>query len=183
MTVRRHTAETRAKISTTQKKRTRTPEHRAKVRDSMLGNTHARGFKHSPETKAKVSETKRGNTDRFQPLPLGSTRISKGYVQVKTAKPDVWELEHRVIMGVPKTDPRIVHHIDGDKLNNDPTNLQIFESQAAHTSHHHNLQFKRCSFCHMERACRYYSQRDVWLCSGPSKCWRRRQTGKPVPIR
>jgi len=44
-------------------------------------------------------------------------------------------------------------------------------------------EFRRCSFCYTERACRYYAQRDVWLCSGPSKCWRRRVTGKPAPIK
>jgi HNH endonuclease len=30
----------------------------------------------------------------------------------------------------------IVHHKDGDKLNNDPSNLEVFASHAAHALHH-----------------------------------------------
>lgn len=43
----------------------------------------------------------------------------------------------------------IVHHIDEDKLNNSPDNLQILESRSAHTSLHNNFDHKtkECSFC------------------------------------
>ncbi len=40
-------------------------------------------------------------------------------------------------------------------------------------------EFRKCAFCYTERTCRYYSQRGIWIClKGPSKCWRRRVTGK-----
>lgn len=32
----------------------------------------------------------------------------------------------------------VVHHIDGDKTNNDPTNLMVFHTKADHTSFHVN---------------------------------------------
>lgn len=33
----------------------------------------------------------------------------------------------------------VVHHIDGDKRNNDPENLVIFRSQSEHAQHHASL--------------------------------------------
>jgi len=47
-----------------------------------------------------------------------------------------WEREHRVIMGLQPGDGKIVHHIDGDKLNNDPRNLRVFSSQSTHNAFH-----------------------------------------------
>ena len=50
------------------------------------------------------------------------------------------ELLHRIVaereLGRKLTASEVVHHIDGDKLNNDPSNLQVFPSQAAHMAHH-----------------------------------------------
>ena len=44
-------------------------------------------------------------------------------------------------------------------------------------------EFHKCAFCYTERTCRYYANRDMWLCTtGPSGCWRRRVTGVPVRI-
>lgn len=48
--------------------------------------------------------------------------------------------EHRVvaegILGRPLGSSEIVHHKDENKLNNDPTNLEVLESQAAHARLH-----------------------------------------------
>ncbi len=47
---------------------------------------------------------------------------------------------HRVVaeqmLGRPLKKGEVVHHIDGNKRNNDPTNLMIFENQAAHAKFH-----------------------------------------------
>lgn len=48
--------------------------------------------------------------------------------------------EHRLVMekkiGRYLTSIEEVHHIDGDKHNNDPKNLQLFATKAEHTRHH-----------------------------------------------
>lgn len=50
--------------------------------------------------------------------------------------------EHRVVMerikGRPLNRNEVVHHIDGNKRNNDPLNLMLFENQAAHAQWHKN---------------------------------------------
>jgi hypothetical protein len=48
---------------------------------------------------------------------------------------------HRIIaeqkLGRPLTDKEVVHHIDGNKLNNHPDNIQVLDSQAEHVRIHH----------------------------------------------
>jgi len=59
-----------------------------------------------------------------------------GYVLMKT--PDGWKLAHRIIMehilGRKLTRREVVDHIDGDRTNNDPENLRLFESQGKHAA-------------------------------------------------
>ncbi len=44
---------------------------------------------------------------------------------------------------------QVVHHIDGNKLNNKPSNLQVFNSQLDHDRHHQN-QYKYNGTWHSE---------------------------------
>lgn len=88
-----------------------------------------------------------GKPSRHTGRPLGSDRKvdSRGYIQVRTNRPGSyrwgWELEHRVVMedvvGRSLRPEEDVHHIDGNKTNNDPVNLVLFESRGAHLRHHY----------------------------------------------
>ena len=57
-----------------------------------------------------------------------------GYVRVNTPKGK--QLEHRAVAGLAYGDPRIAHHRDGDKSNNDPSNLRVFATNGDHSRHH-----------------------------------------------
>ena len=110
------------------------PETRAKQSAASRGNTHRRGSHHTQEARAKLSAA--------QSVQLGSTyRTAQGYVEVKTV--NGWAKEHRVVMGLKPGDPRVVHHIDGDKANNERSNLQVFASRGTHSRHHHQQRRER----------------------------------------
>ena len=53
-------------------------------------------------------------------------------------------LEHRFVMeckiGRYLTSEEVVHHIDFDKLNNEPSNLMLFENQSEHLKFHRELE-------------------------------------------
>lgn len=73
------------------------------------------------------------------PLYMGGS-VMNGYLVI-------WDhgklkKKHRLIMGEPKD--MVVHHKDGNKLNNDPSNLEIM-SKVEHTRLHNTKRSKRCA--------------------------------------
>jgi hypothetical protein len=91
------------------------PETRAKIGDAN------RGRRHSPESRAAFSDAHQ--------LPVGTcTETANGYLKAKVAEPNVWEYVHRLVYEavyghIPYR--YVVHHIDGDQLNNVIENLEI----------------------------------------------------------
>lgn len=74
----------------------------------------------------------------------GGVVLIKGYRFVYSPKhPSVrygrYVAEHRIVaertLGRFLEPHEVVHHIDGDPLNNDPANLQVFQSNAEHLRH------------------------------------------------
>ena len=64
--------------------------------------------------------------------PVGTERNLIGYVEVKTAEPNVWELKHRVIWEQhhgPIPEGRIIRFRDGNRENFDIDNLVLIDKQ------------------------------------------------------
>ncbi len=89
----------------------------------------------------------------FEPKKVGTTYIDyHGYRQiwlgkdesVKYGRKDGYVIEHRKvvqdIIGRPLKKGEIIHHIDGDKLNNVPENLYLCSSVYDHRDIHINLE-------------------------------------------
>lgn len=79
----------------------------------------------------------------------GKKHTAKGYIMLRDPlnvmcdkNGYVWE--HRVVMARhlkrPLLKTEVVHHIDGNKRNNEISNLMLFSSQAEHIAHHKALE-------------------------------------------
>jgi hypothetical protein len=71
-------------------------------------------------------------------LPVGSKRLHKSgnglvYVQVKTAEPNKWDYEHRVVANAPKGVH--VHHINENTQDNRIENLRLVTPQEHRDAH------------------------------------------------
>ena len=93
-------------------------------------------------------------TGELQRLPIGTkrkheSRPSLWYWVIKTAMPDVWEYEHRVLLNAPKH--LHVHHVNGNTLDNSINNL-VAISPKIHRDEHGllgrwSLKYDRCQEC------------------------------------
>lgn len=75
----------------------------------------------------------------------GRHMLKNGYIVVlapdhPSADPRGYVYEHRLVaeetIGRFLIDNEVIHHIDGDKTNNDPSNLHVFPNQSEHMHHH-----------------------------------------------
>lgn len=84
------------------------------------------------ETRGRMSETqfKKGNRPH-NTLPIGAEIVrSDGYIQVKVADPDVWQLKHRLVWekhNGPIPEGGLVVFRDGDPQNTDISNLALID--------------------------------------------------------
>lgn len=85
-------------------------------------------------------ETAKGKNNPF--YKNGKTITSHGYIELSGGNGRRYE--HRVVMeqhlGRKLTSDEVVHHIDGDKKNNDISNLMIFPDTQEHIRFHRRME-------------------------------------------
>lgn len=121
---------------------------------AMRGNTHLLGHRHTEDTRAKIAAANVGRrlsesgrakvsaaktAERHPHWKGGAKLTDDGYRRVRIAK-GRYVLEHRLVMeqhiGRPLLRTEVVHHINGDRLDNRIENLQLFASHTEHLKHH-----------------------------------------------
>lgn len=112
------------------------------VRRFVTGH-NLRVLKRTAAHRAAISaaQTRAWRTKR-QRLPVGSRAIdSNGYVRVKTVPgKGKWLPEHQIVMaqlmGRPLAKGEVVHHVNGDRSDNAPSNLFLCRNASHHNEVH-----------------------------------------------
>lgn len=112
-------------------KKGHTPKNKGRKQVEFMS---AEGIENSAKTRFK-----KGN-ESWNKKPVGSERISNGYIYIKTAEPNKYELKHRMVYRqnfgeIPKA--YNVQFKDGNPLNCTPENLYIV-SKAEQVRHNQN---------------------------------------------
>mgnify|MGYP000856665469 FL=1 len=110
---------------------------------SLRGTTNANKGKASPfKGKTRGPYKQPGTTSYID--SYGYRQVWCGKFEGSRGRKDGYRAEHHLVaedtIGRKLRDGEIVHHIDGDKLNNAPDNLVVFESQSAHRKAHAQLE-------------------------------------------
>ena len=99
---------------------------------------HTKAAAHFSEMNRKLNPTRMTPETRAK---LREARLNSG--EGRTYTKEYGRHAHRVVMerklGRKLKPGEIVHHIDGDKRNNDPENLMLFPSPAEHARYHMRL--------------------------------------------
>lgn len=108
-----------------------TPERRNIFQKGLV--PHNKGKKMNPETYEKCKGTffQKGQVC-VNKKPIGATRITDGYILIKVAEPNVWDLLHRIVYekcygSIPKK--HNVNFKDGNRMNCQPENLFCITKQ------------------------------------------------------
>lgn len=141
------TSETRAKISASKKGQRPSAETLAKLSVSRRGRVV------TPEGRANISAAQKGKPKENQRGEQngnwhGGEKITSGRVCILSrdhphAHDGGYVLRYRLVMeaylGRYLTPEEVIHHVDGDKLNDDLSNLMLFHSSGAHIKYHAEL--------------------------------------------
>jgi hypothetical protein len=150
-----HSEETKKKISEALKGRIFTMEHKRKIGEANKGKKYPHseitklkmsqahiGKRLSEEWKKKISKALEGKKSY---LWKGGRIRRKGYILcLKKEHPFSWKqgyiFEHRLVMeaelGRYLLPREVIHHIDGDRSNNEIDNLMLFGSWKEHRKYH-----------------------------------------------
>lgn len=132
---------------------------------SMYENKRTLGLKHSEETKRrislkhcgmkyprsfgkKISKSLIGKLGKESRPWKGGRSLRNGYVGIYDRSYISYLLEHRLIMekylGRKLKKEEVVHHIDGNKTNNDINNLKLFPTNTDHLIFHRRIKHENC---------------------------------------
>jgi len=124
-------------------KKTRLNAQLVKVHIDERGNPEGKSVSCTPDHKFMLRDGTYKEAQYLQPgdslMPHYHCLSGKGlngYNLVYDPGTNKYRYEHRVAVG-PLKKNQIPHHKDFNKLNNDPSNLKIFESQSEHAKYHH----------------------------------------------